>query len=93
VQHATGPVTDALWLLASPVSEGGYGDDRLARDLVLEVGSGVDVKGAAASTKHVAGFVEELAKKLPGLLLANLSVVLPHLNNEGVSFFKKSQEN
>jgi len=34
-------------------------------------------------TKNVAVFLEELSKKLPALLLVNLSVILPHLNGEG----------
>lgn len=50
-EHATPLVVDLLVLLAST---SGYNDDRLARELVLEIGNAVDVAGAQGH-KNVAG--------------------------------------
>ena len=52
-EHASAPVVDVLVLLASSADQGGYADDRLARELVLEVGNAVDIGGAAAASLKV----------------------------------------
>ena len=61
-----------------------FDDTRFSRALLLEIGrldlerTGRDLSGV----KLVGSFVDELSKRLPEVVFANLSVLLPHFNAE-----------
>lgn len=68
--------------------------NRLSVELLREIGrldtqslsGGVnDAGGKASGLKNVAPFISELASVQPRIVLANISVVLPHLNSEPYS--------
>ena len=61
--------------------------NRLAIELIREVGrldtsGAADTAGKASGIKNVAPFISELATCRPHIVLANISLVLPHLDSE-----------
>jgi len=62
-----------------------YEDDKLTRDMILEVGRVDSHEASATIAKTMGHFIEILASSMPAMLLAHLSVVVPHLNAQAYS--------
>jgi condensin complex subunit 1 len=71
--HASTLVVDLLVLLTEQ-----YQQDKLARDVIQQLGE-TDVTSVQ---KNIGSLVEEMAERMPNLLLSNLSLLLPYLNQK-----------
>ena len=80
-EHLPSFVAEMCSKLGAPAEKCGFGDSKLTRDLVLEVGLR-EAASDVAVMKNRGAFIEELSQMAPESVLTNLSVILPHLSGE-----------